>query len=418
LIAFYLLLSVIILLLQNNELFKFLLVSKELKELRRFGIQIRDRGILELMSQIDILCFDKTGVLTTRQMSVKNVLHAGGILDEKKTSASQHNIFHWIKIACALCHDVLIFEKLDLANPVDKALILFAQENGVDITELLGRYKRIYDKPFDPENRYMANGYELDGKGYYFAKGDPQVILKMCNRYMTATGARKKLDFAFLDMNLSNMQAINQSGDTVIAIACSSGTPGNTPANYTFLGLLQLHNPLQSGASETVKDVTTKGIRTMLLTGDRAETAVRVAEKCGITNDSTSFLTGRMIDRIGLREVARQSSYCSIFARLTPSQKGLLIRALQQKGHCIGMVGDGANDGIALHVADVGISFVKNSSPIARKFSDILIKELADILRLIDSAEKINKRIKYLWLFRIFILIAVFVSIYGWVFTT
>lgn len=82
------------------------------------------------------------------------------------------------------------------------------------------------------------------------------------------------------------------------------------------------------------------------------------------------------------------------------------------------MVGDGANDGIALHVADVGISFVKNSSPIARKFSDILIKELADILRLIDSAEKINKRIKYLWLFRIFILIAVFVSIYGWVFTT
>ena len=117
-----------------------------------------------------------------------------------------------------------------------------------------------------------------------------------------------------------------------------------------------------------------------------------------------------------LREVSRQSAYCSVFARLIPSQKGLLIRALQQKGHYIGMVGDGANDGIGLQVADVGISFVKNSSPLARRFSDILISELSDLLRLIESAKRIKKRSKSLRLFRIFILVVLFVSVYGFVF--
>jgi magnesium-transporting ATPase (P-type) len=94
---------------------------------------------------------------------------------------------------------------------------------------------------------------------------------------------------------------------------------------------------------------------------------------------------GDILCKMELSEVARQSDYCSIFARLTPSQKGALNRLFQQKGHCIAMVGDGPNDGIALKVADIGISFVMNSSPIAKRLSKILINDLADLLRLIES---------------------------------
>lgn len=417
-VAFYLLLSVILILLQNNELFKYLLISNELKNYVRFNFQIRDLRALECMNKIDIICFDKTGVLTTRQMDVKNIYFADRILSTDNL-LNEESASHLVKIACALCNDVLFYEKFDLANPIDKALISFALKNGININEILLQYKRVYEKPFDSENRYMACGFELNNKEvYYFAKGDPEVVLSMCSNYVTATGTKKKVDFEFWRSNNSNIDAINQNGDTVIALAYTSDISDKTPIDYTFLCLLQLENSLQPGVREIIKGITEKGIRSILLTGDRAKTAARISEDCGITKDSKAYLTGRTIERMELSEVARQSSYCSVFARLLPSQKGVLIRLLQQKGHYIAMVGDGPNDGTALKVADIGISYVKNSSPIARRLSKILINDLADLLRLIEGANRIKRRAKHLKLFRILIVAISLLNIYMWIFAS
>ena len=79
------------------------------------------------------------------------------------------------------------------------------------------------------------------------------------------------------------------------------------------------------------------------------------------------------------------------------------------------MVGDGVNDGIALKVADVGISFVRNSSPVARRLAKILINDLADLSRLMDSAYRIKRRMGQLKVFRIGILAASLFSVYVWV---
>ena len=421
LITFYLFWSVFLLLLQNGELFQYLLASSELKNLGRSNIQIRDVRALEWLHKIDIMCFDKTGVLTTRNMDVKNVYFADRILnkDDVLSEGSEGSIFHLVKIACALCNDVLFYEKIGLANPVDKALMSFAVKNGVDVKELLSHYQRVYDVPFDSENRYMACGFEWDDqKVYYFVKGDPEVVLGMCGHYATATGALKKVDFEFWRSNRSSTDAISQNGDTAIALAYKTGVSDRALAEYTFLCLVQLENSLQPGARGIIKGVKEKGIRSILLTGDRAKTAIRVSEECGITQDSQACLTGRMIDEMESSEVARQSTYCSVFARLKPSQKGVLIRLLQQKGHYIAMVGDGPNDGIALKVADIGISYVKNSSPIARRLSKILINDLADLLRLIEGANRIKRRAQHLKMFRILIITMSLLSIYMWIFAS
>lgn len=414
-IVFYLLLAVILVLLQNYELFRYILVSYEGKNLERSKIQIRDIKTLERISRMDILCFDKTGVLTTREMDVKHIHLAGTTLNIDEVSTIDKSLLRWMKMACALCNDVLFFEKLELANPIDKALITFALKKEMDVRELFLRSKRIYDQPFDSENRYMVCGFDLAGRDQYFAKGDPGVILRMCSQYMTVTGDKKKMDGEFWRMNLLNMQAVNQSSDTVIALAYTTDTSDNVPNNFTFLCLLQLENPLQPGVRETIKEITKKGIKSYLFTGDRAETAGKIAEKCGITQDAMMVLTGGTIARMALREVARQSSFCSVFARLIPSQKGILIRLLQEKGHCVGMVGDGVNDGIALRVADVGISFQKNSSPIARRFSKILIHNLTDLLRLIESAERIKWRVERLKALRTFVIAFLLLSLYLWI---
>jgi Ca2+-transporting ATPase len=408
--VFYSILSLVLLLSQNEELHRHILVSKELAKLGRSGIQIRDTKALERMGDMDTFCFDKTGVLTTRQMMVKTVYFADGMIIADSAPTIDESVFHWIKIACAVCNDVSIWEKLEQANPMDKALISFAMKNGVNVKELLQRHKRIYDKPFDSENRHMVSGFEMDGKEVYFAKGDAEVIQKMCGSYMTMMGGRKKIGAEFWHANRSNMEAINQNGNTVIALAYSNAST----TGYTFLGLLELENPLQVGVRETIRKITERGTRSILMTGDRAETAVSVAEACGITNDSNLVLTGRTLDRMESPEIARQSAYCSVFARLLPSQKGFLIRLLQQGGHCVGMIGDGVNDGIALKVADVGISFVENSSPVARRLAHILINTLDDLGRLVESAKRIKRRNGQLRIVRIGIMAASLIGVYAW----
>jgi P-type Ca2+ transporter type 2C len=410
-VALYLILSVALVFLQNDYLLYYLLLSSELKEFRSSQIQIRDPKVFELLNELDIVCFDKTGVLTSRQMDINSIYFVDGMID---ASGKLNELIPApiIKMACALCHDVIYYEKTDLANPVDKAIIAFAIKNGTDVHELLSQNKRIYDKPFNSEERYMACGFEIENQdSVYFAKGDPGVIMGKCRQYMTMNGTSKKLDWRFFSQINACIDAIDQNGGTAIALAYAT-VNGASPIEYTFLCLLQLENLLQPGAREIIKGLKENGIRSLLLTGDRAETAIRVSEASGITINSKACLTGRMINTMESSEITRQSAYCSVFARLTPSQKGYLIRLLQQKNHHIAMVGDGANDGIALKVADIGISFGSDSSLIARRLSKIHINDLADLMRLVEGSHRLKMRDENLRAYRSLLIVAIFIGLY------
>jgi Ca2+-transporting ATPase len=407
----YLAMAVLVVLLQNNELFEYILTSGEIKKIKSQDIQILDETSLDCINSIDVVCLDKTGVLTTRDIEVKRIHFADEIPDTNSFLSNKH-VFDLTNIACALCNDVIFFEKANQADPIDRALIAFALKNGVDISEIALKYKRTYEKPFDSEDRYMACGFELDDKEIYFAKGDPEIILRMCETYVTGSGVEKKVDLEFWSSTNQKTHSINQKGDVAIALAYSHSTSEIPPLHYTFLCLLQLENPVKPGVPKVVKNLKEKEIRTVILTGDRPETAMKIGEEIGVDNESSYCLTGKNIAKMDLSEIARQSDHVSVFARLLPSQKGILVMLLQQRNHFVAMVGDGANDTIALKVADVGISFVENSSPLAKRVSKILINDLADLLTIIQSARRIKWRIKYLMLFRVAILVSMLFILY------
>lgn len=408
----YLFWAAVIILLQNDALFRHWLILDEIEKCGRYQIQIRDTAVFESLHQVDVVCFDKTGVLTTRQMDIKSIYYEG---DQRigAGASSGGRLLHLIEIACALCNDVLFFEKLEQANAIDKALIAFAEKNGIDVKTLLLQSKRIYDKPFDSENRWMACGYEMKDLGIcYFAKGDPDVILNMCDTQWLKSGGKRAVDSNFRLRNNRTIRSINQRGNTSIALAYASGPANVPPQKYTFLCMLELENSLEHGTIETIQKITDKGIRSIMLTGDRAETAVNIARECGMTENPGDYLTGNVIDRMAFAEIARQSDDCSIFARLLPSQKGIIVRLIQQKGYHVAMIGDGPNDGVALKVADVGISFAKNSSPIARRLSQILINELPDLLRLMEAAGRIKRTNLILKWIRILMVIIILLGLY------
>ncbi len=194
----------------------------------------------------------------------------------------------------------------------------------------------------------------------------------------------------------AKLDAMSKDGSVIIALAYDGSSSMPPPSSYTFLCLFQLENPLKAGAKGILRQLSEKGIRNVILTGDRTETALRVAAETGIENAAKFYLTGKNIEQMQLSEVARQSDYVSIFARLLPSQKGIVIRLFQQRGHRVAMVGDGPNDVIALKVADLGISFVERSSPLAKRTAKVLINDLTDILRVMEAARHTHRQVGFI----------------------
>lgn len=410
----YFFLAILLVVIQHQSLFRFLYVSKALKKYERHQIEIRDASVLETLNKIDIFCFDKTGVLTSRQITVKNIFSAENQRDMDSSSENQGTI-ELIKIGCALCNDVLFFEKIDQANAIDKALLSFSVKNGIQINTLLLNTKRIFDLPFDSENRYMACGFDLANKPAYFAKGDPEIILKLCTTYFTQSGMIEKLESNLLLSIRTQVDALNASGSTTIALAYTADADDGIPNAYTFLCLCQLESPLQAGAVDVIKALSGKGIRSIMLTGDRSETAMNVSNQTGIADGTSAFLAGKVMAQMPMTEVANRALTCSVFPRLLPSQKAVIIRLLQQKGHHVAMIGDGANDGIALKVADLGFSFQSNSSPIAKRLSKILINDLSELIVLFESSEKVHKKMRNYDIFRILFIILTIIVLYGYI---
>jgi len=399
-------------LLQNGDLWRCILTSREATKLEAHDIHIHDMTSLHVISGVDLVCLDKTGVMTTREIQVRAIRFPG------ETPGAASILAHdergvLIGIACALYNDVFFLERRDQATPMDRALTSFARQHGYDMSELAAKYKRVYDKPFDSEDRYMVAGFETGAQKLYFAKGDPETVVRMCTTHVTASGVEKQMDMDFLAGIAAAIHSASQEGDVTIALAYGAGS-AIPSQHYAFLCLVQLRNPLSPEVPGIVSKLEEMGIGTMILIGDRAETARAIARQAGIGPDRAYLLTGKQMAQMSFSEIARQTAFVSIFARLLPSQKGILIRVLQERGNCVAMVGDGANDTIALKTADVGLSFVEGSSPLAKRVSKILIDDEDDVLSIVTSAEQVEWRLRRLLLFRVCILISMLSGLYVW----
>ena len=378
------------------KLLKSLVLRRLQKKLLKRNIFLRHEGVLDDIRKVDVFCFDKTGVLTSRDIKVKEIYLGGG--NPSIDCVSDRETWGIIMIGCTLCHDLAYHQTMAFANPVDRALMSFAEENGVNIDESLREYQRIYQKPFNSEERYMACGYDhgYSGKRIYFSKGDPEVLLKKCNSYVTALGEKRSLDLSFLSAVRVKMEEMGRGGSVVIALAYSENSFVKPPSSYTFLCLFRLENPPKPDAKAVLRELSEKGIRNVIFTGDRTETALRIGVETGIENAAKFYLTGRDIEKMPLSEVAKQCEYVSVFTRLSPSQKGVIGRIFQQRGHRVAVIGDGTNDVIALKSADVGISFVEQSSPMAKRAAKVLINDLTDILRVVETARHAHRQVGFI----------------------
>lgn len=412
----YLLAIAAFLLVKQRDLHQRLLTFLYGIPLEREGIKIRTWDAFRAVKDISLVCFDKTGVLTTRETELSRLAFFGGMVEASDGLKDLDDFTSEMVIkACALCHDTWFYERIETGHPLDRAIIHFAQQQGADLDQMLQAYERVYDQPFTSESRYMICGYEHAEEGeIYLMKGDAQIVRTRCRFYTTLDGEIKRIGAGFLKDYRNIIHESDLSGHKTIVLAYACDDASLESSGFTILCVLQFENTLQPGVGDVIQNISDRGLRSLMLTGDSPESAVWAAEESGIGKADQGYLTGPMLDRMSFDEIRRQMQHCAIFARLSPSQKGLLVRLIQNRLTKVAMVGDGFNDGIALKVADLGFSFQTGSSATARKFSEILINDLLDLVEIFEQAHRYRRAATWLSVIRVVMIVVVYVVIYAW----
>ena len=285
---------------------------------------VRNLPSVETLGSASVICSDKTGTLTQNKMTVTSFY----TYDEKKL----------IRL-CSMCCDCDEGHK----SPTESAILAAAKKHGFDKSVLDKKYRRIAEIPFDSTRKRMTTMHR-DIKGYKtIIKGALEFVLPLCTDIyngqkaipLTSQSKRKIV---------SENSKMTSDGLRVIAV-CYRDDYTKTAINennMVFIGLIGIEDPPRKEAKQSVELCKRAGIRPIMITGDHAETALSVAKKIGIADDNSKVMTGNILEKISANELALTINQYNIFARVTPSHKMKIVKALKANGEIVAMTGDGA----------------------------------------------------------------------------
>jgi Mg2+-importing ATPase len=320
------------------------------RQLAKRKVLVKRLVCIEDLGDMDILVTDKTGTLTEGRISFTAALPvAAGVSAE------------------ALYTLGLLATETDYAeaqrsavgqNPLDAAL----WQSPAAAAFEPARYERLDVIDFDHQRRRTSVLVRDNGDpAKIITKGSPEDVLALCGP--VPAQAQAMLDEQF------------DAGSRVVAVATrpAAGVVDMTPADETGLelaGFLVFLDPPKANARESLDRLGTLGITVKIATGDNAKVAERVCEEIGVFSGGT--ITGAEAEAMSDPELSAAAREASIFARVAPEQKARIIRLLRQSGGAVGFMGDGVNDALALHQADIGIS-VDSATDVAKDAADVVL---------------------------------------------
>jgi H+-transporting ATPase len=319
---------------------------------------------VEEIAGIDVLCSDKTGTLT-----------------QSKLTAGEPFTLNNVKPEDVILTGALASRAED-QDPIDLAVL-----SGVKDSELLKSYQVVHFQPFDPVNkRTEAEVKGPDGKTFKVAKGAPQVILA-------------------LDPHLKKIQA---KFDKAVNDFASRGFRSLGVARtdekdrWQLIGIIPLFDPLREDSKATIDTAQKMGLKVKMVTGDQVAIAKEIGRQLELgTNivDASIFSESKQHESGQLADAIEQSDG---FAQVFPEHKYHIVDVLQQRGHIVGMTGDGVNDAPALKKADAGIA-VSGATDAARAAASIvlLLPGLSVIIDAIKESRKIFQRMLNYSIYRI-----------------
>ncbi len=361
---------------------------------------IRKLPAVETLGSTSVICSDKTGTLTENQMTVEKIFAdeqifevtgvgyepRGQITRQGKPVVIKENSALLECLLCGLlCNEAkLVFDdgawKIE-GDPTEGAMLTLAEKAGLPKMQMQTLYPSIDTIPFESEYQYMATLHQqTDGSRKIYLKGSVESVLARCQQRLDSKGDTKNFDVEFYHQQANQMA---NSGLRVLAFAMKNVPESQENINHKdvandliFLGLQGMIDPPRPETYEAVATCQKAGITVKMITGDHALTALAVAQKIGITSPFASkeaVLTGKEITQLSDEELEHKVKHIHIFARVSPSDKLRIVKALQAHDAVISMTGDGVNDAPSLRQANIGIAMGIAGTDVAKETADMVL---------------------------------------------
>jgi P-type Ca2+ transporter type 2C len=381
---------------------------------------IRRLPAVETLGCAGVVCSDKTGTLTQNRMTVRRIFAGDRMVDvrddghkqpfmykEGRMDPSKDAVLRQALEIAALCNNASVSRDKTAGgweftgDPTEGALLVASAKAGLTPEALASSYFRVDEIPFNSDRKCMSVVCDTHkGETFVFAKGAPDELLKKCSKVNGPKGIvplTYELRMKFLRTN----DSMAQDALRVIAVAYRRLNSrvwrhNELESDLIFAGLIGMLDPPREEAAEAVLKCRLAGIKPVMITGDHKLTAVAIARELDIYRDGETVLTGRELDGMDERRLEQVVDDVSVYARVSPKHKLMIVRALKKRGHIVAMTGDGVNDAPAVKEADIGVAMGLTGTDVTKEASSMMLLDdnFATIIAAIEEGRVIYNNIR------------------------
>ena len=307
-----------------------------------------------------------------------------------------------------------------IGDPTEGSLLVAAKKTGARVGELHLAYPRRGEVPFDSERKRMLTLHRIEkpkaadlspfseahaSKEQYAlaVKGAPDEVLKLCSHYQALDDSVKVLDDGMCATIRQANDAMSARALRVLGMAYKvvDHSPDHlikmeSEKDFIFAGLVGMIDPAREEVKPALLKAVRAGIRTVMITGDYANTARAIAESIGLLHPGHQVITGAQLDAMDEKTLKQAIENIDVFARVSPQHKLRIVDALKANDEVVAMTGDGVNDAPAIKSADIGIAMGITGTDVARETADMVLTDdnYASIVSAVEQGRIIYSNIR------------------------
>jgi len=337
---------------------------------------IKNLASVQTLGSVTTICTDKTGTLTKNQMTLKEIYLSSGehvavsgdgyetegnFNFDAETENTRLRLKELLKSGLLNCRATIEDEKI-VGDPTELAIVAAAKKFNI-----MNDAKKIKENPFSSDRKMMSSLYDLGDHHELYVKGAPEVIFERISHYESVSGNQPITDEVMKGFR-HKLEMFENAAYRVLAIAKNHT---DSEDKLIFLGLVAIMDMPRDEIKGALEKCYTAGIRTIMITGDNANTAAAIGRQIGLKFDDV--ITGSKMVELSdesLQKMLEEKTY--IFARMASDQKLKIATALQKNGEVIAMTGDGVNDAPALKKANIGMA-MGSGTEVAKEAADMIL---------------------------------------------
>lgn len=347
-----------------------LVTKQNVSTMEKFNILAKNTGKIPELAYVNLICTDKTGTLTTGEMT-STVMINGNCQDIFNKESSLNEL-----IDLNICmNNSAVFDSngnITGGNSIDRAVLdMLSPEDAQKIQNKAIMKKRV---PFSSENKFSAVTLNNGANDFTVYKGAPEKLIEKCKFYLDNDGIVTELTEEKRKALKSHIKGLTEKAMRCIALTISDKTDDGLPDEMNLLGIIGVVDPVRNEVPEAVKIAHKAGIQVIEITGDCMETAKAVAMEAGIYKPGDLAVTNDEFEAMSDVKVKEIIPQLRVISRCSPNTKLRLVALAQEIGMSVAMTGDGVNDAPALKKADVGFG-MQDGSDVAKEAADIVLTD-------------------------------------------